>query len=237
MINIAAGKEQLIIMAAKNPMKYYTHLLFDLDGTITDSEEGILNSIRHCLTHYRIDHPEPSILKKFIGPPLIQSLKEHYAFDPVMAEKAVKVYREYFRKKGIYENKLYPGIPGLLKSLHERGRIIMLATAKPTFYAKKIVIHFKIGPFLADVVGSNMDGSRMDKKEIIQHILDRHPEVPVENFIMIGDRMHDIMGARHHGMDSIWVKYGYGDEDDIKSLAPTYMADSVSDLRRLLLPD
>jgi phosphoglycolate phosphatase len=222
-------------MAVIKPVKNYSHLLFDLDGTITDSEEGILNSIRHCLTHYRIDHPEPAFMKKFIGPPLIQSLVEHYNFNPEQAEKAVKVYRTYFRKKGIYENKLYPGIADLLKYLQIKGKIIILATAKPTFYAKKIARYFRINEYLSEIVGSHMDGSRMEKKEIIQYILDRHPKVPREQFVMIGDRMHDILGARYFGLDSIWVKYGYGDEDEIQSLAPTYIAGNVEELHQLLV--
>lgn len=216
-------------------MNNYRYLLFDLDGTVTDSEEGILNSIRYCLAHYKIHPPEDKVLKKFIGPPLVQSLKDHYAFDPEKAIRAVKVYRQYFRKKGIYENKLYPGISSLLKSLQKKDKINILATAKPTYYAKKIVRHFKIDPYFRDIIGSNLDGSRMEKKDIIRHILDRYPEIPVEKFIMIGDRMHDIEGALHHKMDSIWVRYGYGDDDEMQPYTPTYIAESVKDLEKLLL--
>lgn len=221
-------------MAAIKPVKNYSHILFDLDGTITDSEEGILNSIRYCLSHYRIAHPEPAFMKKFIGPPLIQSLVEHYKFNPEQAEKAVKVYRTYFRKKGIYENKLYPGIADLLNTLRHKGKILILATAKPTYYAKKIARHFGINEYLYEIVGSHMDGSRMEKKEIIQYILDRLPEVPREKFVMIGDRKHDIQGARYFGLDSIWVEYGYGDEDEIRPLTPTHIARNVDELYPLL---
>ena len=221
-------------MSAGISSKKYSHILFDLDGTLTDSEEGILNSIRYCLSHYRIEHPDPAFMKKFIGPPLIQSLVEYYAFDQEQAEKAVKVYRTYFRKKGIFENKLYPGITELLNSLHLNGKIIIVATAKPTYYAKKIARYFKINVYLSEIVGSHMDGSRMDKKEIIRYILDRHPEIPREKFVMVGDRMHDILGARYHGLDSIWVKYGYGDEDEIRPLTPTHIARNVDELYQLL---
>lgn len=215
-------------------MNHYEYLLFDLDGTVTDSEEGILNSVRHCLTHYRISPPEPEILKKFIGPPLVQSLQKYYDFDPDQATYAVKVYREYFRKKGMYENKLYPGMAPMLKKLHRAGKINILATAKPTFFAKKIVKHFKIHTYFRDVIGSNLDGTRMEKKEIIQYILDLYPEIPVKKFIMIGDRVHDVQGAIHHNMDTIWVRYGYGDEEEIKPYTPTYIAESVHDLAKWL---
>jgi phosphoglycolate phosphatase len=216
-------------------MNNYQFLLFDLDGTVTDSEEGILNSVRHCLAYYKIDPPDGKILKKFIGPPLVQSLRDHFAFEPEKAARAVRIYREYFRKKGMYENKLYPGINRLLKSLHQKGKINILATAKPTYYAKKIVRYFEIDPYFRNIIGSNMDGSRMEKKEIIYHILDLYPDIPVEKFVMIGDRMHDISGANHHGMDSIWVRYGYGDEEEMQSCSPTYVAESIKDLEKLLM--
>jgi len=216
-------------------LNQYEYLLFDLDGTVTDSEEGILNSVRHCLTHYQINPPESKVLKKFIGPPLVQSLMEYYDFDPEEATRAVKVYREYFRNKGIYENKLYPGMAALLKKLHHNGKIIILATAKPTYYAKKIVKHFQIHLYFREVVGSNLNGTRMEKKEIIRYILERNPKIPVNKFIMIGDRVHDLRGAIHHGMDSIWVRYGYGDEEEIKPYTPTYIAEKVKDLADMLL--
>jgi len=216
-------------------MNNYRYLLFDLDGTVTDSEEGILNSVRYCLAYYKINPPDDKLLKKFIGPPLVQSLKDHYAFDSEKATRAVKVYREYFRKKGMYENKLYPGIASLLKSLQEKGKINILATAKPTYYAKKILRNFKIATYFREIIGSNLDGSRMEKKDIIRHILDRYPEIPVEKFIMIGDRMHDIEGALHHKMDSVWVRYGYGDDEEMQPYSPTYIAESVKDLEKLLL--
>jgi phosphoglycolate phosphatase len=213
----------------------YEYLLFDLDGTVTDSEEGILNSVRYCLDFYKINPPETKVLRKFIGPPLVQSLIKYYGFDPDQSTRAVKIYREYFRKKGIYENKLYPGIASLLDALYQKGKINILATAKPTLYAKKIIKHFKLDPYFRDIFGSNLDGTRMEKKEIIGHILDRYAGIPIEKFLMIGDRMHDIEGAIHHGMDSIWVSYGYGDEDEIKSNPPTYIAKSVQDLAKWLL--
>lgn len=216
-------------------LNHYEYLLFDLDGTVTDSEEGILNSVRYCLDRYNINPPEKKILKKFIGPPLVQSLKKYYDFDQDQAARAVKVYREYFRKKGMYENKLYPGINRLLKSLQQKGKINILATAKPTYYAKKIARYFKIDHYFRNIIGSNMDGSRMEKKEIIRHILDLYPDAPSEKFIMIGDRIHDINGANYHGMDSIWVRYGYGDEEEMKSFSPTYVAESIKDLEKFLL--
>jgi phosphoglycolate phosphatase len=199
----------------------YSHLLIDLDGTVTDSEEGILNSIRYCLSYFEIEFPDPVRLKKFIGPPLVRSLKEYYGFDSQKAAKAVEIYRKYFREKGIYENKLYPGIPKLLKTLKQEGKINILATAKPTYYAKKIIRYFKLDPFFKHVVGSNMDGTRMDKKEIIGYIMDQNPGVPDESYVMIGDRVHDIEGAVYHGIHSIWVQYVYGEEHELNDFQPT----------------
>jgi phosphoglycolate phosphatase len=215
--------------------KNYHYILFDLDGTVTDSEEGILNSVRYSLSYFKLEIPDQNTLKKFIGPPLSKSLMEYYGFDAGKAAKAVQVYREYFSKKGIYENKLYPGIRDLLKTLHLKGKIIILATAKPTYFAEKIIRYFKIDPFFEEIVGSNMDGTRMEKKEIIQYILDLYPNEPTGHFVMIGDRLHDIMGANYHGIDSIWVQYGYGDEEEIINVSPTYKAERMEDLYGLLL--
>jgi phosphoglycolate phosphatase len=215
--------------------KIYQYLLFDLDGTVTDSQEGILNSVRYSLSYFKMEIPDQKTLKKFIGPPLSKSLMDYYGFDAGKAAKAVQVYREYFSKKGIYENKLYPGIRDLLKKLNSKGKTIILATAKPTYYAEKIIRYFEIDPFFKEIVGSNMDGTRMEKKEIIRHILDLHPNEPIRQFIMIGDRVHDIEGANFHGIDSIWVQYGYGDEEEITNVTPTYNAERIEDLYELLL--
>jgi len=216
-------------------MKKYTYILFDLDGTVTDSEEGIINSIKYCLSYYGINSPDPSFIKKFIGPPLVQSLIEHYAFESKEAERAVEIYNEYFSKKGIFENRLFPGIYQLLETLHQNRKIIILATSQPSYLAKKITKHFNIHKYFTNIVGSNKDGTRMEKKEILQHILDLYPEVPREKFIMIGDRKHDIHGAKYHDIDSVWVNHGYGDDEEKKLSIPSYIVDNVEDLYNLLL--
>ncbi len=218
-------------------MKHYQYILFDLDGTITDSEEGIIRSIKYCLSRYGITDHDPLLLRKFIGPPLVQSLALYYNFTPEEATKAVGYYREYFSEKGIYENRLYDGIEGLLKTLDDKGKINILATAKPTFFAKKIIDYFKIDPYFKHIVGSNMDGTRMDKSEIIAYIIDLLHVVPPDNLVMIGDRMSDMISAKNLGIDTIWVNYGYGDDKELKDSDPVHIAETVDDLYPILLSE
>lgn len=216
-------------------MRNFQYLLFDLDGTITDSEEGILNSVRYSLSKYGIQNPDSILLRKFIGPPLVRSLVEHFRFSDEDAKTAVSYYREYFSKRGIYENKLYPGIDRLLQSLSDEGKSIILATAKPTYYARKILKHFKIGHLFTEVVGSNMDGTRIDKTEVLQHILNQYRDKNPELFIMIGDRQSDMMAAEQFGIKKLWVNYGYGDDEEMNNSRPDFVANSIEDLYPLLL--
>ncbi len=216
-------------------MNKYSYILFDLDGTVSDSQNGILNSIRYCLSHYGINSPDPAFLKKFIGPPLVQSLIEYYAFEPAEARRAVDIYHKYFSNKGIFQNTLFPGIQQVLETLYQKEKTIILATSQPTYLAEKITEYLNIKTYFTDIIGSNADGTRMDKREILQHIFDLHTEIPRKSFIMIGDRMHDILGARHHGIDSVWVNYGYGDDEEKQSSKPTYAIEKVEDLYNLLI--
>lgn len=209
----------------------YEVLLFDLDGTLTDSKHGITRSVQYALAKYNIYVENLEELHKFIGPPLAESFKIHYGFDREQAWQAVLYFREYFSPKGMYENQVYPGIPQLLASLHDQGRKMVVATSKATFYSKIIIKHFGLDSFFSHVVGSNMDGTRSSKAEIIADIIALFPSLERDSFLMIGDKEHDIIGAKKNGIDSLAVAYGYGSPEELREAGPTYTAATVGDLR------
>jgi phosphoglycolate phosphatase len=215
----------------------YRYILFDLDGTLTDPKVGITKSVQYALAKYDIQVESLDDLEKFIGPPLKESFMEFYSFDEKTAIQAIEYYREYFRDKGIFENEVYEGIPDLLKELKNRGFIVAIATSKPTVFAEIIVEHFKLKEHFDIVVGSNLDGTRTSKAEVISHVIDELNIDNLEDVIMIGDRKHDVIGAQKNNIDSIGVLYGYGDIEEFQSVGPTYIVNSVNELYKLLVTE
>lgn len=215
-------------------MKNYSHVIFDLDGTLTDPGTGITNSVMYALEKFGIS-AQRSELYKFIGPPLRESFRIYYGFDEAGAEHAVALYREYFSAKGIFENELYPGIPELLDSLKASGRKLYIATSKPEEYALRIIDHFGITPFFDFVSGSKMDGTMTEKSLLIERILGRIDRKEFPLTVMVGDRRYDIEGARSHGLDAVAVAYGYGDMNELEESEPVYIAGSIGMLGSFLM--
>ncbi|MBU9722777.1 MULTISPECIES: HAD family hydrolase [Bacillaceae] len=216
-------------------MQTYKLILFDLDGTLSDPKVGITKSVQYALCKMGIEDPDLDKLECFIGPPLQDSFKEYYGFDEEQTQKAIELYRERFVDKGMFENELYPNIPSLLKQLKEQGSTLIVATSKPTIFAEKIMSYFEIKHYFEHVVGSNLDGTRVAKTEIIQYILDKYRDQKRDDFIMIGDRKHDIIGANNTKIASIGVTYGYGTRDELQQTSPTHIVDSVEQLKKLLM--
>ncbi|QOR68205.1 HAD family hydrolase [Cytobacillus suaedae] len=215
-------------------MATYKVLLFDLDGTLSDPAEGITKSVQYALEKLGIVESNLENLQTFIGPPLQVSFSERYGFDEVTIKKAIEFYRERFKERGMYENKLYPNVPNLLKSLREQDFTLVVATSKPTIFAKQILEYFKIEHYFDLVVGSNLDGTRSAKADIIQYILNHYNEYCLDDFVMIGDREHDLIGANQTGIDSIGVTYGYGSLNELRQAQATYIVDSVSEIKDVL---
>ncbi|MBP0725273.1 HAD family hydrolase [Bacillus sp. RG28] len=211
-------------------MEKYKIILFDLDGTLSDPKIGITKSVQYALQKMGIVEPDLDKLDCFIGPPLQDSFAEYYAFDEKQSTKAIEFYRERFKEKGMYENVLYEGIPSLLNLLKENHFTLVVATSKPTIFSEKILNYFKIDQYFDLVVGSNLDGTRSSKTEIIQYILDEYKDHMKDEFIMIGDRKHDIIGAENTGIDSIGVTYGYGSLDELNRSNPTYIVNNLEEL-------
>lgn len=210
------------------------YMLFDLDGTLTDPQEGITNSVAYALEQYGIHIEEKAELNKFIGPPLKDSFMEYYGFSDEQAEEAVWKYREYFNEDGIFENKVYPGIPEMLQHLKEQGKVLIVATSKPTVYAKRILERFELIKYFEDVQGSELDGRRTKKDEVISYALDQNHIFHKNRAVMIGDREHDIIGAKKCGLESIGVLFGYGTREELEKSGADKIADSVQMLEKLL---
>jgi phosphoglycolate phosphatase len=204
-------------------------ILFDLDGTVTDPKVGITNSVIYSLLKFGIHETDMNKLVQFIGPPLQNSYKDIYGFSESDSKLAVDYYREYYSAEGIFENDLYFGIDGLLTLLENKNKTIILATSKPTVFAKRILDHFKISDYFNHIIGSNLDGTMTDKTEIIKHILDMKLHPPEET-IMIGDRKYDIIGANNNNIQSIGVGYGYGTPRELKEANPYCLCNSVLEL-------
>lgn len=215
-------------------MKDYKYIFFDLDGTLTDPGLGITNSVAYSLEKYGISVDDRSELYKFIGPPLIDSYMDFYNFSKEKAVQAVDVYREYYAVKGIFENYVYDGIPGLLKLLQADGKKIILATSKPEEYAKIILEHFDLAKYFFYIAGSNMDESRSKKSEVIAYALQKCQIKDKSQVVMIGDREHDIIGAKEIGLDSIGVLYGYGDYEELECAGANQIVENVNGLRDIL---
>lgn len=210
-------------------------LLFDLDGTLTDPGEGITNSVMYALKQYGIEVSDRRELYRFIGPPLIPAFEEFYGFSRAEAERAVEIYREYFHDRGIFENELYPGVKEMLALLVRAGKRLLMATSKPEVFAVKVVEHFGIADFFTVIAGSELDGRRTDKAEVILYALSSCGVSDVSQVLMIGDRKHDILGAKKAGVASVGVLYGYGTGDELQEAGADWFAETVSDLTTLLL--
>ena len=217
-------------------MKNY--LLFDLDGTLTDPKEGICTCVQYALSSFGIDEPDLDRLEPFIGPPLKDSFMEFYQMDEVQAEAAIEKYRERFRDKGIFENELYTWVPEMLRALNSKGMFMAVASSKPTVFVQQILEHFNIAKYFKVVVGSELDGTRTDKAEVVEEAVRQlFGEKPVDKskVYMIGDRRHDVEGAHAYGVEAVGVAYGYGSMDELKEARADYIVRSVGELQKFLL--
>lgn len=211
-------------------MPRYKYLFFDLDGTLTDPGLGITNSVMYALRKFNIEVYDRSQLYKFIGPPLKDSFKMFYGFSDEQGELAVQYYREYFKTQGIYENEVYDGIPDLLMQLKEKGRSLIIATSKPQPFAVDILRHFELYEYFDFVAGATFDETRNKKTDVIHYALENFNISENSSAIMIGDREHDIIGAKENGLDSLGVLFGYGSYDELKKAGATFIADKPMDI-------
>jgi len=217
-------------------MKKY--LLFDLDGTLTDPGVGITTCVQYALKSFGIEEPDLSQLEPFIGPPLKDSFKEFYNMDDEQAERAVEKYRERFQDIGIFENEVYKGVPEMLRFLQSKGFFLAVASSKPTVYVERILEHFDLRKYFCVVVGSELDGTRVNKDEVMKEALNRlfsYKPIQYSQVYMIGDRKFDVEGAKALGVESVGVTYGYGDIEELKDAKADYIVRSVEELQKFLM--
>lgn len=211
-------------------------ILFDLDGTLTDPKEGITKCVQYALAHFGIDVDDLNELMCFIGPPLIESFQSFYGFTPEKAEEAVAKYRERFKDVGIFENGIYDGIIELLAECKAAGKKICLATSKPEQFATRILERYKMAEYFDEAVGSTMDGSVNAKCDVINEAFRRMGIDSLEKkarVIMVGDRKHDIIGAKQCGIESVGVRFGYAEEGELEAAGADYIVDTVEELKKL----
>ena len=213
----------------------YQYILFDLDGTLTDSSEGITKSVQYALDKMGIHEPDLKPLERFIGPPLYDEFRRSYDFDDAEAKQAIDFYRERFGVVGWKENLLYDGIPELLKALTEAGKTLSTASSKPAFFVDKIVKYFNIEQFFTVVSGATLDGSIGTKTQVVQQALERLNVQDRSQAVLIGDRLHDAEGARACGIDCIGGTFGFGSREELESAGANHVVDRVDELLPLLV--
>lgn len=210
-------------------------ILFDLDGTLTDSKTGIINSARYALTQMGITVADPKKLLSFVGPPLHDSFREFYGLNEKQVEQAIFFYRQRFAPIGIFENSVYPGIPELLTKLMRLGKRLFIATSKAEVFAKQVAEHFQLRQYFEAVVGSNLDGTRTAKADVIGYLVATYGLGSSRaQIVMVGDRKHDLIGAQANRIDAIGVTYGYGTAEELRQHEPKALAGSVAELGDLL---
>ena len=209
--------------------------LFDLDGTLTEPGEGITNSVMYALDKFGIHETDREALYRFIGPPLLDSFMQFYGMPQAQAERAVAAYREYFSVKGLFENRVYDGVPALLQSLRDQGKTLAVATSKPEVFTLRILDKFDLSKYFHFVGAASLDSSRSQKADVIRHTLNLCGNPAPDTVVMIGDRKHDILGAAQNGIQSVGVLYGYGDQPELETAGADAIAQSVEQLRSILL--
>jgi phosphoglycolate phosphatase len=210
-------------------------VLFDLDGTLTASGPGILASVRYALTELDRPIPPPAALDTFIGPPLLDSFRAVCGMDDTQAQEAIAAYRVYYGHSGQFENSVYAGIPEALGALQDAGCVLAVATSKAEPYARSILDHFGLSQSFAEIVGSELDGRRTLKADVIAEVL-RRLDRPADSAVMIGDRSHDVLGATATGMPCLGALWGYGSAAELTSAGAAHLVDTPADLVTALLP-
>lgn len=207
------------------------HLLFDLDGTLTDSGAGIIHCGQETLAHFGMEVPDYDDLRPMVGPPLRDSLYR-YGISEENMDEAVEVYRIAYVDHGQYENFPYPGIEDLLKDLRADGHRLYVATSKPEIMAQHILKHFGLDSYFDVICGSTLDGSRITKSDVIRHLLTQLPKA--DKTVMIGDTIYDIEGANELGLPSLGVGWGYGDLEQMKAAGAIGIAASMDELHQMI---
>ena len=209
-------------------------ILFDLDGTLIDSSEGITKSTQYALAHYGIIENDLSKFYKFIGPPLVASFKKYYDFSEEQAVEAVAVYRERYNKIGLFECSLYPGVRECIEKLKAQGYLIGMASSKPEVSCRRILEHFGILELFDDVVGATFDGRIDTKEEVLNEVMRRWSDVPKDEMCLIGDTMFDVEGANQVGIRTVAVTFGFGNVQEMVEAGAVAVCEDMAKLPEIV---
>lgn len=212
----------------------YEYIFFDLDGTIIDSEPGIVASLQYALKKTGAEISDLATLRKFIGPPLMDSFQKHCGFTAMQAAKAIEFYREYYTDRGMLECRPYPGIDALLREIFDAGGKILLATSKPEVYARRILEHFQLARYFFYIAGSSLDENRANKDAVLMYAIKQSGIQFAGSAVMVGDREYDVLGAKKVGMPCIGVLYGYGGEAELLSAGAYALASTPAEVAKLI---
>lgn len=216
-------------------MKKYQYLFFDLDGTISDSAPGIVGSVLYAAEQMGTAPGDPKALLKFVGPPLPESFREHFGYSPAEIEQAVPHFRRYYQEKGIFENTMYEGMDSLLEAVTKAGFTCVIATSKPEPFARVIIERYGLHEHFRYIAGSTIEETRTKKDEVIAYALESCGITDPSTVLMIGDRRHDVLGARKNGIDCVGVLYGYGSREELEEAGAIAIAETVPTLMDYLL--
>jgi len=213
----------------------FSHILFDLDGTLTNPRLGIGNSLKYALRQMQIDGYSNEILERFVGPPLQEGFKNLFGLNERNTNLAVEHFRTYFGEKGLFENEPYDGIAELLAELHFSGKRVYVVTSKLEKYARMIIRHFEFDKYIDDLQGAEATGKHSGKGQLIAGLMERNRIVPGASVVMVGDTHYDLVGAKENGISSVAVAYGFGTKETLEACNPDFLVGSVDELGELLL--
>ncbi|MSO27061.1 MAG: HAD family hydrolase [Candidatus Nanopelagicales bacterium] len=211
-------------------------VLFDLDGTITDSAPGMIACIRYALADMDLEGPDDDDMRSFLGPPLVDTFTNHFGLTPAESTRLIAKYRERYHEVGEYENAVYPGMPEILADLRAQGATVATATSKPTASATRILTHFGLDGYFTFIGGAEMHGARQHKADVIAHTLEELgiDDPAAVDIHMVGDRSHDVLGAKQFGIPTIGVLWGYGSRAELTAAGAVAIVDDAAQLRALL---
>ncbi|MDO5346040.1 MAG: HAD hydrolase-like protein [Lachnospiraceae bacterium] len=214
----------------------YQYLFFDLDGTLTNPKEGITKCVQYALRSFGIEEPDLDKLVPFIGPPLLDSFMEYYDMTPEQARQATEKYRERFRTIGIFENQVFPGVPAMLEGLWQQGRKLVIASSKPEEFVLRILEKYELRRYFYEVVGASMDERRSAKADVIREAFRRLQitEEQKAGVLMIGDRKHDVEGAKACGIDCLGAYVGFALPGELESAGAAYIVHTIEEMAQFL---
>lgn len=215
-------------------MASFTHIIFDLDGTLTDNTTGICNAVKYALDKMETGGYSDEIVRRFIGPPIQWSFKTYYGMNDQEVALAVDLFREYFGETGWHENIPYQGVIEMLETLHASGKKLYLATAKLEKFAGMILAHFGFDKYISGYIGADYHGNKAEKNLLIASLLEKEKIIPSKNVVMVGDTVYDIDGGKANGLSTVAVTYGFGDETELNKSGADYFAESVGELLKIL---